>query len=149
LLTHDHFQGEATMPNVWTINSTTGRDGVDLVGAKIILSDDGTSYQFSGPNPGNILSTTTGNRLPTPPFDFPRFSWAPLGVRELTWWIQVGTLTGGPGRNQALGFWRNSNPIRDPAQDDSGTFTAQAGATLEEDLEGGAAAASAGGGSNV
>ena len=138
------------MPKFWTINSTRGgRDQIDLMSTKIIETDDGTAYQFSGPFPGDILSTTPGNRLPTPPFDFPPFSWAPPGLGEFTWRIHVSTLTGGPGRNQAQGTWWNNNPTPDPAQDQSGTWTAQAGATMEEGCEGDAAAASAGGGSNV
>lgn len=136
------------MPNIWTINSATGRDGVGLVGNKIIVSEDGKHYQFCGPSPRDILSTTPGDQLPTPPFDFPQFRWAPPGDAQLTWSIHVWTLTGGPGRNQAQGTWVTSDSIPDPAQDDSGTFTAQAGATLEEESEGDAAAA-AGGGSNV
>jgi hypothetical protein len=147
--THDHFQGEATMPNQWTIRSTRGgRDQLALAGCHIIQNDEG-NYQFSRPFSGDILSTTTGNQLPTPPFDFPPFSWAPPGLGELTWWIHVSTLTGGPSGNQAQGTWRNNNPTPDPAQDESGTFTAQAGAMLEEESEGDAAAASAGGGKNV
>jgi hypothetical protein len=137
------------MPTLWTINSAAGgRDRSDLVGNKIIKTDDGSAYRFTGPFPGDILSTTPGNRLPTPPFDFPPFSWAPPGLGELTWRIHVSTLTGGPGLNQAQGTWHNNNPSRDPAQDESGTFTAQAGAMMEEESEGDAAAA-AGGGSNV
>jgi|GEM_PF-973681 len=138
------------MPNLWTINSTAGgRDGTVLVGTKIIKTDDGNAYQFSGPFPGDILSTTPGNRLPTPPFDFPPFSWAPPGLGDFTWRIHVTTLTGGAGGNQAQGTWRNNDPTPDPVQDDSGTWTAQAGATLEDKCEGDASAASAGGGTNV
>jgi hypothetical protein len=137
------------MPDRWTLNSATGRNGTDLVGCHIIKTDDGNSYQFTGPFPGDILSTTTGNRLPTPPFDFPPFSWAPPGLGEFTWRIHVTTLTAGPSGTQAQGSWRNNNHAPDPAQDDTGTWTAQAGAMMDDKCEGDAAAASAGGGSNV
>ena len=135
------------MANVWTIHSAGGgRTGTSLIGTRIIKIDDGTAYQFSGPS-GGTLSTTPGNQLPTPPFDFPPFSWAPPGLGELTWRIRVSTLTSGGGGNQAQGTWRNNNP--DPVQDETGTWTAQAGAGVETKCEGDASAASAGGGSNV
>lgn len=138
------------MPNRWTIRTTSGGgDRIDLVGCHIIKTDEGNAYQFSGPFPGDILSTTSGNRLPTPPFDFPPFSWAPPGLGELTWRIQVTTLTAGASRTQAQGSWRNNDPLNpSPAQDESGTWTAQAGATMDDKCEGDAAAASAGGESN-
>jgi len=138
------------MPNVWTIHSAPGgRGGTNLIGSRIVKTDDGTAYQFSAPSSGDILSTTPGDQLPTPPFDFPPFSWAPPGRGEFTWRIRVSTLTSGGGGNQAQGTWRNNNPTPDPVQDETGTWTAQAGATLEEKCEGDASAASAGGGSKV
>jgi len=139
------------MPDRWTIKTAGGgRDGIDLVGCHIIKTDEG-KYQFAGPFPGDILSTTTGNRLPTPPFDFPPFSWAPPGLGEFTWRINVTTLTAGASHTQAQGTWRNNDPNGNPspAQDESGTWTAQADATMEDRSEGDAAAASAGGGNNV
>lgn len=133
------------MPKRWTINSAAGRDRSYLVGCHIIETDDG-KYQFTGPSPDNILATTDQR---TVPFDFPLLIWAPPGRLQFTWMIRVWTLTGGASGTQAEGRWSNTDPGNpSPDQDESGTWTAQAGATLEEESEGDAAAA-AGGGSNV
>lgn len=137
------------MPDRWTINTASGgRDGIDLVGCHIIKTDD-EKYQFAGPVPGDILSTTTGNRLPTPPFDFPPFSWAPPGLGEFTWRISVMTLTAGASHTQAQGSWRNNDPRNPSPAQEEGDWTAQAGATVEDKCEGDAAAAAAGGPGNV
>jgi hypothetical protein len=122
------------MPNVWTINTgdvAGGKDGSDLVGCHITINAGGTAYQFTEPNINNVLSTTTGNSLPTPPFDFPAFSYD-----GFTWNIHVGSLSG-----SFSGTWRNDDPT--PTADETGTWTAQAGAGADDESEEDAAAASA------
>lgn len=138
------------MPNQWTINSAWGgRDGSALVGCHIIKTGDG-KYQFVGQFPGDVLSTTNGNRLPTPPFDFPAFNWTIPGDGEFTWRIRVTTLTGGASHTHAEGTWRNSDPLGAPSPaDEEGGWTAQADANLADKHEGETAAASAGGARNV
>ena len=60
------------------------------------------------------------------PFTFPNF-----GLDSLDWTIEVTTLTGGPGGNQAQGNWSNNAPSISAAED--GTWTAQAGSTVGDD----------------
>jgi hypothetical protein len=127
------------MPNEWTIHDHKlrgGQDKSELLGCHIIKNDEGTAYQFTEPNPQNVLSTTTGNSLPTPPFAFPTFS---FGDPEYDWDITVTTLTAGKHGNEAKGNWSNDDPS--PDDDESGTWTAQAGAGMDGEED--AAAASA------
>ena len=133
------------MRNQWTISGAGGgRDGAGLVGCHIRVSDDGQHYEFRAHFP-QTLSTTTGSSLPATPFSFPRFNWELPGVGELSWTITVDTLTGGGGHNLAQGRWGNTDPFSpDPTQDESGTWTAQAGQGEEGDGEEDAAAASSG-----
>jgi hypothetical protein len=120
------------MPNnIWTINNgdvTGGKDGSDLVGCHIVQT--ATAYEFTEPNINNVLSTTPGSTLPTPPFDFPAFSY-----EGYTWNIHVGALSGG-----FSGTWSNTDPTI--TADETGTWTAQAGAGVDEAGEEDAAAAS-------
>jgi hypothetical protein len=119
--------------NVWTIHAsgiTGGSQGQDLVGCHINQNAAGTAYQFTAPNITNILSTTTGTTLPTAPFSFPRFTYD-----GNTWDIYVSTLNGGASSNQAEGNWdtnaENNTKETDPQ---SGEWTAQAGATVGDDI---------------
>lgn len=127
------------MPNVWTIhaNGLTGGDTKsNLVGCHINQNAAGTAYQFTAPNINTVLATTSGTTLPTAPFTFDSFSF-----QNYTWDISVSTLTGGAGSNQAQGSWSNNAASIVAEQD--GTFTAQAGSTVEDDPEKDASAASA------
>src|ERR1700752_851839 len=111
------------MPNQWTIHSTAGgKDNSDLQGCHIQVN--GNTYQFTQPNIQSVLSTTTETTLPTPPFAFPAFQFG-----AYTWTIIVTTLTGGHGNNKAEGTWTNTDPSI--TADESGTWTAQAGGTID------------------
>ena len=115
------------MPNQWTIHHAEGDpDKSDLIGCHIIVNGDGTAYQFTESNVNNILSTTEGTTLPTPPFDFPNFPYD-----GHNWDLTVTTLTGGHSGNKAEGTWSNDDSQITNAQD--GTYTAQAGSTVDED----------------
>jgi hypothetical protein len=118
------------MPNVWTIRAsgvTGGSTKTDLVGCHITTNDAGTAYEFTDNNITTVLATTPGTSLPTPPFTFPS-----LGLAGYTWTIVVNTLIGGPGGNQAQGTWSNDAPSIAAAEE--GTYTAQAGSTVEDDI---------------
>ena len=118
------------MANQWTIRKAEGgRDSTALVGCKIQESDDGLHYEFTMPN-NEVLSTTTGSTLPEPPFAFPEFA-IPGGSTEWNWNISVETLTGGHHQNKAKGSWTNTDPS--PAEEESGTWTAQAGSGMGEE----------------
>lgn len=118
------------MPNVWTIHHgdvTGGATKSDLHGCHIQTNDDDTAYLFTKGN--DTLATATNNgTLPTPPFSFEGF-----GLATYTWTLTVTTLTGGASGNQAQGTWRNNAP--NPADDQDGSFTAQAGSGVEGDEE--------------
>ena len=117
------------MPSVWTIHSTDGgKDSSQLQGCHIQVN--GNTYQFTQPSIQNVLSTTTGTTLPTPPFTFPAFS---LGADGYSWTIIVTTLTGGHSNNKAEGTWTNTDPSI--TADESGTWTAQAGSTIDPEEE--------------
>jgi len=133
------------MPNVWTIHNVTGPSGShksDLQGCHITTNAGGTAYEFTDNNISTILSTTPGTTLPTPPFTFPNF-----GLHSLDWTIEVTTLTGGPGGNEAQGSWSNNAPSISAGE--GGEWTAQAGSTVGDDTgsdaeeDGDAASASA------
>lgn len=118
------------MPNVWTIHSgdvTGGKDKSDLVGCHINTNAAGTAYQFTDRNINTVLSTTSGSSLPTPPFTFPSFS-----KNGYNWAISVSSLTGGASGNQAEGTWSNDDP--QIAAEEDGTWTAQAGSTVGDDV---------------
>lgn len=122
------------MPNVWTIHAnglTGGNDKSNLVGCHINTNASGTAYEFTQPNINNVLSTTSGTSLPTPPFRFPSFSYA-----GYTWTIDVNSLTAGAGNNEAQGNWSDNNPSI--SDDETGTWTAQAGTTADQDQDEGA-----------
>ena len=119
--------------NVWTIHAngvTGGSQGQDLVGCHINQNAAGTAYQFTAPNITNILSTTTGTTLPIAPFSFPEFTY-----EGNTWDIDVTTLNGGASSNQAQGSWETNadNSIKE-TDPQSGEWTAQAGATVGDDI---------------
>lgn len=119
------------MPNVWTIAAgdvTGGSHKNDLVGCHITTNDNGTAYEFTNNNINDVLATTTGTSLPTPPFTFPDFD-----LDGYTWTIDVDTLTGGAGGNQAEGSWSNNAPTI--SADEEGTWTAQAGSGTEEESD--------------
>ena len=118
------------MPNVWTIHAgdvTGGGTKNDLVGCHITTNDDDTAYEFTDNNINEVLSTTPGTSLPTPPFTFPSFD-----LDGYTWTITVNTLTGGAGGNHAEGDWENNATSISAAEE--GTWTAQAGGGAEEDI---------------
>jgi hypothetical protein len=113
-----------------------------LQGCHITTNAGGTAYEFTDNNISTILSTTPGTTLPTPPFTFPNF-----GLHSLDWTIEVTTLTGGPGGNEAQGSWSNNAPSISAGE--GGEWTAQAGSTVGDDTgsdaeeDGDAASASA------
>jgi hypothetical protein len=115
---------------IWTIRASGvsgGNTKSDLVGCHITTNDAGTAYEFTNNNITDILATTPGTSLPTPPFTFPSF-----GLDGYTWTIAVNTLTGGAGGNQAEGTWSNDAPSIAAAEE--GNYTAQAGSTVEDDI---------------
>ncbi|HJX91878.1 MAG TPA: hypothetical protein VJ372_15365 [Pyrinomonadaceae bacterium] len=119
------------MPNVWTIHHgdvTGGSHKSDLHGCHITTNAAGTAYEFTDNNINTVLATTTGTTLPTVPFTFPSF-----GLDSLNWTIEVTTLTGGAGGNQAGGNWSNDAPSI--TADETGTWTAQAGSTVGDDTD--------------
>lgn len=119
------------MPNLWTIHHHEvhgDKDKTDLVGCHIKLNPAGTAYQFTEPNINNVLSTTIESSPPTPPtppFDFPHFH---FGNPLSKWHIHVSTLTGGKHHDKAEGTWENTDPTI--INDETGTWTAQAGSGL-------------------
>jgi hypothetical protein len=108
------------MPNVWTIHHETGGPTKsDLHGLRITTNDAGTAYVLMKGN--DLLSSSTNNgSLPAPPFSFVDFD-----LDTYTWTLNVNTLTGGASSNEAQGTWTNDAP--NPADEQDGTFTAQAG----------------------
>ena len=103
------------MPNVWTINAgdvTGGSTKTNLVGCHITTNDDDSAFEFTDNNINEVLSTTPGTTLPTPPFTFPSFD-----LDGYTWAITVNTLTGGAGGNQAEGDWENNARSISAAED--------------------------------
>jgi hypothetical protein len=116
------------MPNVWTIHHgdvTGGPTKSDLHGFHIQENDDSTAYLFVKGNDTYATATNNGT-LPTTPFSFVGF-----GLDSYTWTVTVTTLTGGASGNQAQGTWTNNAP--NPADEQDGTFTAQAGSGVEGD----------------
>ncbi len=127
------------MPTQWTINNAQGgRDSSALVGCKIQLSNDGLHYEFTSPS-NVVLATTPGSTLPTVPFNFPLFP-IPGGSAVWNWNVLVTTVNAGRQQNKLEGTWTNNDP--NPAQDEGGTWTAQAGSGMgeEEDTEDAASA---------
>ena len=117
------------MPTQWTINNAGGgRDAQQLVGCHIKVSNDGLQYVITSPN-NTVLATTSEIALPIVPFWFPQFA---LGGGPAVWnWnIQV-TAFNGSGQNSCEGRWINNDP--NPAQDETGTWTAQAGSGMGEE----------------
>lgn len=115
------------MSTQWTIHHVHGQpSGQQLIGYKIEVSSNGQNYQFTTPN-NTVLATTPGTTRPQLPFDFPQFS-IPGGPAVWNWNIHVETLTAGRHHNKAEGTWSNN---ANPAEDESGTFTAQAGQGME------------------
>lgn len=109
------------------------KDKTDLVGCFINTNAAGTAYQFNSPGPNStVLATTTGTSLPSLPFSFPQFGPYP-GPNGYYWTIQVTGFT-------YSGNWTNTDPTVD--NDETGTWTAQAGATVDDE-EADAASASA------
>jgi hypothetical protein len=132
------LEGDKKMPNQWTINNAGGgQDGQQLVGCHIQVSNDGLHYEFTSRN-NTVLATTAESTLPAVPFWLPEFA---LGGGPAVWnWnIQV-TAFNGPNQNTCLGRWINNDP--NPAAEESGTWTAQAGSGMgeEEDNEDAASA---------
>lgn len=122
------------MANEWTIRKGDvggGKSGQELDGCSIRVNEAGTAYEFLA-----VVARTAGTELPTVPFTF-----APFAYNGLVWNIEVQRLE----TDQAIGQWGNNKRTdSDAPQDESGTWTAQAGSGLPED-EGkeGAASASA------
>jgi hypothetical protein len=109
------------MPDVWTIHHgdvTGGATRSNLHGCRITTNDSNTAYLFMKGN--DQLSSTDTSSLPATPFEFQDF---PLA--DYTWNVTVNTLTGGASGDQAQGTWNNDAPT--PADEQDGTFTAQAG----------------------
>lgn len=109
------------MPNQWNISGATGgSNGTHLNGCHITVVTDasGTHYQFTKPNINEILATTPGLSLPTPPFNFPQFRY-----KEVDWVVMVQTLGANGG-----GTW--STPSRKRTGSQNGDYTAQSGGTV-------------------
>lgn len=119
------------MPNKWKIKNsndvTGGKDKADLVGCFINENASGTAYQFNSPNPNStVLAATPGPSLPSTPFTFP-LSQVYDGYQ---WTITVNTFTGGANGDDATGTWTNTDPSLD--NEESGDWTAQADATVDD-----------------
>jgi len=125
------------MANKWKIKNSGdvggGKDSADLVGCFINENNaqNPTAYQFNSPNPNStVLATTQTTSLPSVPFSFPQFGPWPSGTTYL-WTITVNSLTGGASGNDATGTWINTDPAVD--NDESGTFTAQSDAKVDDE----------------
>jgi hypothetical protein len=120
-------------PPIWTLNASgitpVGSAGqTDLAGCHITENNAGTAYEFTEPNPNNVLSTTTGSSLPSVPFTFPVFTYD-----SLEWTITVTSL--GVGVNGA-GTWSTPGDEHNDHADtgpENGDFTAQSGSGLGEE----------------
>jgi hypothetical protein len=114
------------MPNNATIGSGGvggQKDKTDLVGCFINTNAANTAYQFNSPEPNStVLATTTGTSLPSLPFNFPQFGPYPRPNGYL-WTITVTAF-------QFSGTWTNTDPT--VVNDETGTWTAQAGATVDD-----------------
>jgi len=117
------------MPSKWTIKKsedvTGGKDKADLVGCSISLNDAGTAYEFLSPT-NSVLATSSGPPLPTPSFTFPLSQ----VYDQYQWTITVDTFTGGDKNKDAKGTWTNTDPSL--ANEESGDWTAQADATVDD-----------------
>jgi hypothetical protein len=115
------------MPNNATIGSGDvhgQKDKTDLVGCFIDMNATNTAYQFNSPGPNSqVLATTTGTSLPSLPFTFPQFGPYPPGPNGSLWTIRVNGL-------KFSGSWTNTDPT--VVNDETGTWTAQAGATVDD-----------------
>jgi hypothetical protein len=123
----------------WNLNPVTGEANKTLIaGCHITVNAAGTAYQFTEPNPANILSTTTGTSLPTPTFSFPVFTY-----KGFQWTITVTSL---PTNANGAGTWYTAaTPEIKATGAQNGDLTAQAGGTIapgEEEAERKAASSS-------
>lgn len=121
------------MPNKWKIKNSGDvggdKDKVDLIGCYITPNAGNTAYQFYSSN-GTLLSTTQTTSLPSVPFSFPQFGPWPSGTTYM-WTITVDWLTGGASGSDATGTWVNTDPTVD--NDETGTFTAQSDAKVDDE----------------
>ena len=131
------------MANQWIIDQTHGgRTGNDLMDCKIkeIEDADGLHYELTSRN-NELWSVTPGPVLPGTPFEFPKFR-IPDGPPWL-WEVGVESLDVDQG-NKAIGSWSNNKPKSEgPPEDESGTWTAQAGGGMGDDGKEDVASASA------
>src|ERR1044071_6657910 len=110
------------MSNIWTISAVSGGpNGALLVGCHIVMNSTGTAYQFTKPNPLNVLSTA-GPPLPSLPFKFPTFVY-----KGFEWEIEVIKLPVGA---KGSGHWVTLGIGKLPTGEQNGDFTAQAGGTI-------------------
>jgi hypothetical protein len=106
--------------NVWTISANDlkgGNLGSQLLGCHVTENLEGNGYEFTQPDIKQVLGTTAGNALPAGSFAFSGFSY-----RGANWIIAVFLLD----RKQITGVWGGS-PQKEGTDDESGTWTAQAG----------------------
>lgn len=118
------------MSTKWTIHHAgDSPSSGELIDCQIEQNEEGTAYLFLSPK-NERLSATPGPTLPDLPFQFPQFFY-PAGEMTYKWTVQVNTFTAGRKGDKAEGDWWN-NKVSLPAED-SGTWTAQAGAGAGDD----------------
>ncbi len=114
------------MSNKWTIkHAGDSPSSPELIDCQIVLDD--TAYLFLSPKNDELSRTPAMEPVP---FKFPEFFY-PAGQTTYKWTVQVNTFTAGRKGDKAEGDWWN-NKVSLPAED-SGTWTAQAGAGLEDE----------------
>lgn len=122
------------MANEWRINRVDVKGGISgelLDGCEVRQKADGSGYEFLA-----VVAETNQTEMPV---KFP-----PFAYQGLIWNIEIGKFELGHRGEQPHGSWNNNARPISPAQDESGTWTAQAGSGgAEEDGKEDAASASA------
>ena len=121
------------MPNQWKIEKddvTGGPSGTLMEGCEVRRKADGSGYELIA-----ILAETHD---PNVPVKFP-----PFAYRGLIWHLEIDDFNYGPLGNQPVGPWTNNAGRGGLVGDETGTWTAQAGSGMEEEVDGEEDAASA------
>ena len=122
------------MANEWRINRSDVKGGITgnlLDGCEVRQKADGSGYEFLA-----VLAETNQTEMPVP---FPQFAY-----QGLIWNIEIHRFEPGERGEQPHGPWTNNAPPISPVEDESGTWTAQAGSGgVEESGKEDAASASA------
>lgn len=113
------------MPNLWKIKKgdvNGGPSGQLIEGVEVRQKADGSGYELIA-----ILAETNDPNLPV---KFPQFAY-----RGLIWNMELQNFEGGSTGDQPQGPWGNNakKGSHGLPQDESGTWTAQAGSGLPED----------------